>query len=67
MDALYLVRSKRRHTDLLFDQLKEACQQLAIEHRFKDAAHTNRQLDELRHRWEAVKKEAPQVRREGGL
>ncbi|KAI3429649.1 hypothetical protein D9Q98_005734 [Chlorella vulgaris] len=62
MDALYLVRSKRRHTDLLFDQLKEACQQLAIEHRFKDAAHTNRQLDELRHRWEAVKKEAPQVR-----
>ncbi|EFN60095.1 hypothetical protein CHLNCDRAFT_133411 [Chlorella variabilis] len=62
MDALYLVRSKRRDTDLLFDQLKESCQLLAGEHRVKDAARTDRQLDDLRHRWEAVKKAAPQVR-----
>jgi hypothetical protein len=61
MDALYLIKLRRRHTDLLFDQLKEICQLLAAEHRFKDAARTERQLEDLRHRWDAVKKAAPQV------
>jgi hypothetical protein len=61
MDSLYQIRSRRRETDLLFDQLKESCGLLAGEHRFKEAARTDRQLDETRTRWEALKKAAPQV------
>lgn len=64
MDALYQVRSRRRATDTQLDQLREACATLAGEHRVKEAARIDRQLEELRGRWEALKKAAPQV---GGL
>ena len=61
MDSLYQIRSRRRETDQLFDQLKEACGLLAGEHRVKEAARTDKQLDDIRTRWEALKKAAPQV------
>ena len=35
MDGLYQIKHRRRNTDLLFDQLKEACALLAAEHRVK--------------------------------
>ena len=66
MDALYQIRSKRREMDLLFDQLKEACALLAAEHRVKEAGRLDKQLDELRLRWDALKRAAPGVSAAGG-
>ena len=34
---------------------------LAGEHRVKEAARTGKQLEDIRHRWDALKKAAPQV------
>lgn len=118
MDALYQCKSRRRATDMLFDQLREACATLQArgwlwgwaggvcpawenvgqvvlvrccgpgmlcmpasdglfiltapaharrppqaEHRVKEAARTDKQLEELHGRWQALKKAAPQVGR----
>jgi dynein heavy chain len=65
MDALYQCKSRRRATDMQFDQLREACATLQAEHRIKDAAKTEKQLEELRGRWEALKRAVPQVGAQG--
>ncbi|GAB4813657.1 hypothetical protein N2152v2_000703 [Parachlorella kessleri] len=61
MDAIYSTRVKRRETDILFDSMKEMCGLLTQKYKV-NMTKAEKQLDELRGRWELLKKKCPQVR-----